>query len=194
MSKDKLNYYYNVEKKSIKDISIIFNKSETGINYWMKRFGIKKRSISEALYLKNNPDGDPFSIKKDLNVELAELKGFGLGLYWGEGNKTQKNSIKLGNTDPELIKKFIEFLVKILGIKKERIRFSLQVFSDMDPEKARNFWIKELGVSRAQFSNKVTVTKSGKIGNYKKKSKYGVLTVYYNNTKLRNILISMLPL
>ncbi len=194
MNKKMLLKYYIKEKKSIFEIAKIFEKSETCINYWMSKHGIKKRTISEAIYLKNNPNGDPFKIKKPNTLYLAELKGFGLGLYWGEGNKKNKNSIKLANTDPLLIKKFIEFLVKILGAEKKKIRFSLQVFSDVDPNEAKKYWLDKLRVKSDQFCKKTTVTQSGKIGNYKEKNKYGVLTIYYNNTKLRNILIDMLPL
>lgn len=196
MSIDKqiLSKYYTKEKKSVSEIARIFKKSETGINYWMKKFNIKKRTISEAIYLKNNPKGDPFKIKTPGNLYLAELKGLGLGLYWGEGNKKNKNSIKLGNTDPILIEKFIEFLVKILGVNKNKIKFSLQIFSDINPRVAKGYWVNQLKIKPSQFTNKITVTESGKVGNYRKKSKYGVLIVYYHNKKLRNILVNMLPL
>ena len=185
---------YFKKKKSVFEIAKSLKKSETTVNYWMKKYGIKKREISEAIYLKNNPKGDPFKVRKPINLELAELKGFGLGLYWGEGNKKNKNSIKLANTDPGLIKKFLEFLIKILGVKKENIKFSLQVFSDIDPKEAKQFWIEKLKIKENQFYNKITITQSGKVGNYREKNRYGVLTIYYHNTKLRNILIEMLPL
>lgn len=194
ISKQILSKYYFKEKKSVSVIAKVLGKSETGINYWMKKFNIKKRTISEAIYLKNNPKGDPFKIKSPDNLYLAELKGIGLGLYWGEGNKKNKNSIKLGNTDPVLIEKFVEFLVKILGVNKNKIKFSLQIFSDINPRVAKRYWINQLKIKPSQFTNKITITKSGKVGNYRKKSKYGVLIVYYHNKKLRNILIDMLPL
>ena len=194
INKEKLFKYYFKEKKSISEIAGILGKSENGINYWMNKFGFKKRSIGEAIYLKNNPKGDPFKVMEPNNLYLAELRGFGLGLYWGEGNKKNKNSIRLANTDPALIGKFIEFLVKILGIKKEDVKFSLQIFSDISPIEAKKYWIKQLKIKDYQFYSGITITKSGKIGNYKNKSKYGVLTIYYHNTKLRNILIDMLPL
>ncbi|MFZ2975631.1 MAG: hypothetical protein WA055_03340 [Candidatus Moraniibacteriota bacterium] len=194
INKDILSKYYLEEKKSVCEIAEILGKSETGINYWMNKYKIKKRTISDAVYIKNNPNGDPFKIKTPNNLYLAELRGFGLGLYWGEGNKANKNSVKIANTDPELIKKFIEFLVKILGVDKKKIKFSLQVFSDVSPQKAKKYWIDQLKIDPKQFYKKITVTQSGKIGTYKKKNIYGVLMVYYHNTKLRNILINMLPL
>jgi DNA-binding Lrp family transcriptional regulator len=192
--KEKLFKYYFKENKSISDIARLLDKSENGINYWMKKYGFKKRSISEAIYLKNNPNGDPFKIKNPDSLYLAELKGFGLGLYWGEGNKKNKNSVKLANTDAGLINKFIEFLVKILGVDRCDMKFSLQVFNDIDPEEARKYWIKELNIEASQFYKTVTITQSNKTGTCKEKNKYGVVNIYYHNTKLRNVLVNMLPL
>ena len=57
MNKKILLKYYTKEKKSIFEIAKIFGRSETGINYWMSKYGIKKRTIGEAIYLKNNPKG-----------------------------------------------------------------------------------------------------------------------------------------
>lgn len=194
MDKDILLKYYIKEGKSVSEIARILNKSETGINYWIKKYEIKKRSISEAIYLKNNPEGDPFNVIVPDNLYLAELKGLGIGLYWGEGSKKNKNSIKLCNSDPSLINKFIEFLVKILGVDKDKLKFSLQVYDDVDSEKVKRFWIQYLKIKPEQFYHKITITESKKLGTYKKKNKLGVLNVYYHNTKLRNILIKMLPL
>lgn len=194
MDKKILLKYYIKEKKSISEIANILGKSETGINYWIKKYEIKKRTISEAVYLRNNPNGDPFNVKVPDNLYLSELKGLGIGLYWGEGSKKNKNSIKLCNTDPALINKFIEFLVKILGVDKNNLKFSLQVYNDINPRDAKKYWIDYLKIKPEQFYNKITITKSDKSGTYKRKNKLGVLNVYYHNTKLRNILIEMLPL
>ena len=194
IDKEKLSKYYFKENKSISEIAKLLGRSENGINYWMKKYGLKKRSISEAVYLKNNPNGDPFKVKKPDSLYLAELKGMGLGLYWGEGNKRNKNSVKLTNTDVGLINKFIEFLVRILGIAKDDIKFSLQVYNDVDPEEARRYWINKLDIKASQFYKTVWFTKSDKSGTYKEKNKHGVVIIYYHNTKLRNVLVNMLPL
>ena len=191
LQKEKLKNLYIQEKKSSAEIAKIFNCSERTINYWLAKYGVKKRSISEAVYLKYNPDGDPFKIiDKPRTIEEAILYGLGLGLFWGEGNKRNKNSIRLGNTDPKLICKFIEFLVKVLGINRDKLKFGLQTFDDMPTRKTLKFWLNELkhfGINKNQFF-KVTVTRSGSIGNYKEKSKHGVLTVHFGNTKLKKIL------
>ena len=163
------------------------------IKYWMDKYQIPTRTISEAVYLKNNPKGDPFQFQTPETIKSALLFGLGIGLYWGEGTKADKGSVRLGNTDPELIKSFIRFLVKNFSIQKNDLRFGLQLFTDIEKIKALDFWIKKLKVSSNQFY-KITVTKSNSIGTYRKRSEYGVLTVYYHNKKLRDLLVSFLPM
>ena len=117
------------------------------------------------------------------------LYGLGLGLYWGEGNKKNLNSVRLGNTDPKLIKKFLEFLETVYFIDKRRLRFGLQIFNDMDSRRVLLFWQKELGISSSRFY-KVTVTPTRGIGTYREKTKYGVLSIYFHNKKLRDVICS----
>lgn len=163
------------------------------VAYWLEKHKISSRSRSEATYIKRNPDGDPFKLRSPATLEEAKLFGLGLGLYWGEGTKANKNSVRLGNTDPLLIKKFTEFLIKFFNIKKEDLKFALQIFSDINQELALDFWIKRLKIKRSQI-NKPVITKSRSLGTYKKKSKHGVLTVMYHNKKLRDFLINLLPM
>lgn len=191
LSKDVLIDFYINQNKSVNDIGKVLGCSPHKVAYWMEKYKILRRNQSEATYQKRNPLGDPFSLMEPRNLSEAELMGMGLGLYWGEGNKLNKNSIRLGNTDPALIKTFIRFLNKFFNINQKKIRFGLQVFSDIKPTEALNFWVKELKVDKLQFQ-KVVITPSRGAGTYKKKMKYGVLTVYFNNKKLRNVIISKL--
>lgn len=178
---------------SMQDIAKEMGCSLNKVKYWMVKHGIQSRSISDAIYLKHNPHGDPFKILKPASIEEAFLKGLGLGLYWGEGTKANKTSVRLGNSDPFLIKNFIDFLVGFCGINKKDLRFGLQLFNDISPEEALDFWQKQLKVPKDRFQ-KVVITPSRGLGTYRKKVKYGVLTVYYHNKKLRDILCEELKI
>lgn len=193
LTKEQLREFYIKGKKSTSEIAGILNISETGVNYWLRKFNIQKRTLSEAIYVKHNPKGDPFRFASPKNLEEAKLFGLGIGLYWGEGTKASTGSVRLGNSDPILIKTFITFLTKFFKIKKKDLRFHLHTFTDINLQDAKKYWKKELQIEDNQFY-KPLVTITGKLGNYRKKSRYGVLTVYYNNTKLRNILVSLLPM
>lgn len=187
VEKNILEILYHKQNYSVAKIATILKCSQTKVNYWLKKYNIKKRSISDALYLKNNPTGDPFCVNVYHIDDMSMLYGLGMGLYWGEGTKASKNSIRLGNTDPYLILSFIKFLAVFFDVKKTKLKFGLQVFSDLDTKIIKKYWMNVLGISSHQFY-KIIVSKTTNKGTYKKKTKYGVLTVYFNNTKLRNIL------
>jgi hypothetical protein len=179
---------YSFEKKSASEIATILGCSISKVNYWLKKNGITKRSISEAVYSKKNPNGNPFSVTTPLNKKEILLLGLGLGLYWGEGNKKNKSEIRLGNSDPDLLNCFIHFLEKRYVINRRDLRFSLQVHNDVVVSQVEAFWRNKLNVSKTQFY-KTIVSKSNKKGTYRNKSQNGVLTVYFLNSRLRNHLL-----
>lgn len=182
-----LQKLYIQEDRSMQDIADSLGCSLHKVQYWMNKHSIPRRSIGDAVYKWHHPDGDPFKYSSPKTKEDYKLYGLGLGLYWGEGTKASKTSVRLGNTDPALIEQFMEFLMRFFSLQKTDFQFGLQIFSDIDPDKALDFWTKRLKISKHQFY-KVTTTISGSIGTYRKKSKYGVLTIYYNNRKVRDIL------
>lgn len=185
LSKQLLNKIYLKEGKSASEIASQLNMSVSKINYWLIKYKIPKRSISEAVYRKLNPKGDPFQVKKLLDKKDFLLFGMGIGLYWGEGTKANKYSVRLGNSDPLLIKTFIIFLNHVYGVDKKDLKFGLQIFSSMNKNKSLAYWTKCLCVNKDQFY-KVIVTPSKKRGTYRVRNIEGVVTVYFNNVKLRN--------
>lgn len=192
ITKKYLENLYTVKHKSAQEIAKLIGCSSNRINYWLAKYEISKRTISDAVYLKHNPNGDPFKFTPPENIEDAKLFGLGLGLYWGEGNKANKNTVRLGNSDPALLNKFIEFLIKFFNINKKDLKFHLHIFTDIDVNDALLYWARKLEINRNQFY-KPFIAKSGKLGTYKNKSKFGVVTVYYGNIKLKDKLMDLLP-
>ena len=184
MDKNILDQLYNSEKKSMAEIATQLDCSTHKIQWWMDKHNIKRRNQSDATYAKRNPIGDPFKIRTNLSNEELELKGLGIGIFWGEGTKTDKTAIKVGNTDSKLIKKFIEFLKVICGVQKEKISYSLTVFNDSEPKEAAQFWASELSIEVKQLGKITIIPPQGK-GTYRNKSKHGVLIVGCFNSKLR---------
>lgn len=187
-----------VEKLYRKGLSMTEIAERTGweygkIVYCMKKFAISRRNISEAIYQKLNPNGDPFKIKKNLSSDERELLGLGIGLFWGEGNKASKHAVRLGNSDPKLIRSFREFLIKICGIKKDKLRYSLLLFNDANESNAINFWNKKLGLVSGQISSVTSLKPRGK-GTYKKKSMTGVLVIEFCNVKLKKEIDKMVEI
>lgn len=149
MNKDNLSDLYLNKKMSAKDIALKLGFSTNKVVYWLNKYQVPKRTISEAIYTRHNPYGDPFKIKKIRSQFDAILYGIGIGLYWGEGTKANKHSVRLGNTDPDLLLKFIEFLIEICGVDSNDIRYGLQLFMDIDEEEAIQFWLGKLDAKRS---------------------------------------------
>lgn len=189
--KEILNNLYINENKSAAQIAMILNMREGKINSLLRKYGIPKRTISEAIYVLKNPGGDPFSFRKPINYEQQFLFGLGLGLYWGEGLKVGKNGLRLTNSDPKMIIKFMEFLEVLFSVNRNKIRFSLQVFEDISQKDSLDYWASILNVDRKQFYKTIVSKVRGK-GTYTGKSKYGVLILYLNNVKLKRVLLKMI--
>lgn len=174
------------------EIATKIGRSNSGIKYLMDKYNIPRRSWSEATYVKRNPEGNPFKIKQILNKRETLLKGLGLGLYWGEGDKSSNNtSVRLSNTDPYLLKKFKEFLVKIYRVQKRKFGYSLLMFNDGNKEEAIKFWVSHFKIKREQLGKIITIPPQGK-GTYKKKSQFGVLTLTVTNKKLKEKILEQI--
>lgn len=89
-------------------------------------------------------------------------------LYWAEGNK---KDFSLSNTDPVLIKTFIEYLSEI-GVKKNDLRVTVRVYEDIDIKKACKFWARVVGISADKIRN-VNILRGKKKG----KLKYGMCRI-----------------
>ncbi len=179
--------------KSMAEIAHVLHCSIHTVIYWMKKYNLKRRNHSDATYIKENPYGDPFHIKENLNKQDQLLLGIGMGIYLGEGNKVIKHSLRITNTNPFILRLFLQFLFSICNFDKNRISTSIVCFNDTDPETARAYWSKQLKISPEKFGKITRIASQGK-GTYKRKSQFGVCTVQANNIKLTSWLRNQIEL
>lgn len=191
LSDDAIRELYVEQKLSARQISRLAGCSEMGIHHRLNKLGVEKRSISEGVYVRCNPGGDPFAFKMPLTAEDWRLFGAGLGLYWGEGTKASTSSVRIANTDPRLLRAFMDFMQRFFSMGREKAKAHIQLFTDIDVTEASGFWREQLGLEARQFTKPI-VTPSGSMGTHRNKSRYGVATLHYQNTKLRNLLIGEL--
>lgn len=93
MDKATLQRLYLDEKLSARQIADRTGESEAKVVYWLDKYGVPKRSISEAIYRRSNQDGDPFQVKTDLTPEEERLKAVGLTLWVTEGSLRDKYTV-----------------------------------------------------------------------------------------------------
>lgn len=76
-----------------------------------------------------------------------ELFRIGCMLYWAEGAKHQ-NSIHFSNSDPSMIKLFMQFLIECFDIEKHELKVKLALYETLhSKEEIEQFWLDYLGLS-----------------------------------------------
>jgi hypothetical protein len=75
----------------------------------------------------------------------------GVMLYWGEGTKAQKSTVRICNTDARMLAVFISFAVQFLHIEKSRIKLALLLYPDLDDNVSKYYWSEALGIPLDQF-------------------------------------------
>lgn len=190
IEEEKLRELYQ-DGLSMQKISEKLNCSLHKVAYWMSKYGLSRRTRSEATYLSFNPNGDPFSIREIKTIDDALLMGLGLGIYFGEGTKVAPHQVRVANTDPVILTLFIKFLIDICGLRKDKISYSIVCFNDSNVEDVVNYWSSIFSIPKEKFGKIVQIPPQGK-GTYKRKSQYGVCTVNVNNVKLKQWLLKKL--
>ena len=186
MDETNLRHLYLTEGLSAKQIADRSGAPEAKIVYWLRKYKIPKRSLSEAIYQRVNPNGDPFNLKLDLSPEEEKLKVAGLMLWVTEGSLKDKDKVYTSNSNPDLIKLFVEFLLRICRVEKSKIRLRVLYYPNMDltVDEVKKFWAGETKLPYGQ----IKLHTYQAIHNYRAKSKYGTGTVGISNIKLRAVM------
>lgn len=126
---------------------------------------IKTDSIKRA-----NEEG-----KKDIGrLSDRDLFMLGIGLYLGEGGKAFE-SIRLSNSDPEIIKLAIKWFYRNCGIKRKNIRLRIHLYPDNNIKDALVFWSKETRIPLSQFGKTMIDIRKDKLKQNVKKLPHGTI-------------------
>ncbi len=184
LSKDVIKQLYYKEKLSTIEIGKKFKISPWAVFRFMKRTKLRPRTIREANVNLFNRKKLSFSIRKNLTVKEQKLKTAGIMLYWAEGGKSLGKywSVDLANSDPEMVRIFLNFLRKICVIDESRLRVQLYCYSNQDIEKLKEYWYKITNIPISQFI-KPYVRQDFRV-EQKDRMKYGLVHIRYNDKKL----------
>jgi Zn/Cd-binding protein ZinT len=144
----------------VKDVQI----SPEHISSWRGKWGgsIKRKEKLEAIAYQKAKN----EVK---NMTNKEKLLFIAALYWAEGGKRDFN---FTNSDPKMIKIFVDGVRKILKINSDEIKVSIRIYEDLDRERSLDFWAQIVDIPKSKFIN-VNVLKGKKTG----KLKYGLCRV-----------------
>lgn len=106
-------------------------------------------------------------------LSQRDLFMFGLGLYLGEGSKTQGN-VRIVNADPGVIRGAVAWF-KLLGVKNEQFSVRVFVYPDNDLRACLQFWAKETRIPETQFQKEYVDRRMDKKAKKTGKLPYGTL-------------------
>lgn len=147
----KLGFGYGSIFRYVKGVQI----SPKYIDKWRGKWGgsIKRKEKLEA-------DACEKAKKEITSLNRKEKLLFMTALYWGEGGKGDFN---FTNSNPEMIKIFVNGLREILKIDQKGIRASIRIYEDLDRNICLNHWSKITEIPVKEFVN-VDVLKGKKSG------------------------------
>ena len=197
-----------LQGKSYSEIKRIINVSKSSLSLWLRNVPLTEEQISDlkekkeqsieryretmklkrlkrsSLYYKNQ-------VKKWIPLSDREVFIAGLFLYLGEGNKANRNSIGITNTDPSVIKFALYWIINSLKVPREKICISLHLYGDMDVERESDYWLKELQMEKSCLRNPY-IKKSLRANLDQKGYGHGTCGLFVYNTVVKeNILMAM---
>ena len=181
----KLNQVKNFYRRglSVETIAKKMRVSTEAMFYFFRKNKIKRRSGSDINKVRFENKKPSFSVKKNLTVLEKALQVAGTMLYWGEGSKWDGETIvDFANSDPAMIKVFLDFLRRICGVNEKKLRVYLYCYRNQKVKKLVNFWQKVTGIKKEQFVKPYIRDdyRSDKIG----KMRYGLIHIRYGDKKL----------
>lgn len=129
-----------------------------------------------------------------MNFSLRQIMG--LTIWWTEGTKAYKDkrwknvwvsNVDVTNTNPEIIKIFLEFLRKDVKITEERLKLQLQVHDGDNTEELEKFWATLTKIPKSRFNKTIIRPKGNKIG-----KSQGTCKIRYSDKPTYERLIKML--
>jgi hypothetical protein len=122
--------------------------------------------------------------RKKIKNSDSEEYAFGCALFWAEGNK-EKNTIRFTNTDPLMMKFFVDFLKKYFNIKSDDIKLTVNCYlnNGLTVEDIQKYWMKLLGLSTESL-RKFTLKSDYYSDTKSHKHPYGVARIVVHNTEV----------
>jgi hypothetical protein len=97
---------------------------------------------------------DEVEVQRKMIGKLTEKELYlsGLALYWGEGGKTQYSSMTFANTDPRMIRFFLEWLRRAICYPVGHIKIKLHLYKDMNIDDETKYWSQITGFGEDHFA------------------------------------------
>jgi hypothetical protein len=144
----------------------------------IKRVGLAR--MKSAQFKHNQKVANIRAVKKLAKRELGKLTKrdlwfLGIGLYWGEGDKSSNEGISVVNSDPETIKTMIKWFREICGLATKNFAPTIHAYPENNIAEEINYWSKLTGIPKEQFNKTQIDRRTNKSKMKKRKLPHGTL-------------------
>lgn len=180
---DEIKDLYYAQKKHMSQIARHYNVSIDAVASFMRRHNLKRRTPAESNGI-NFERGNPSFVRRPSLTDYEKrLEVAGIMLYWAEGYKSvHGNTVDFANSDPVMIKVFLNFLRTSFVIDETKLRVYLYCYSNQNVEELIRHWSSVCRIPRSQFSKPYVRTDFNT--EQKRKMAFGMIHVRYNDKKL----------
>jgi hypothetical protein len=159
-----------MDGKSLNEIASLLEVSKSSVSVWVRDITLNSKQQSDLLkrgkFDKDNI-GSQVNEKRYRELRLSyQMEGrikaqegstlhmAGCMLYWAEGSKN-RNRLEFVNSDPNMIKMFIQFLREELGVADVSIKVNIHCHQEDPSEQERigNFWLNLLVLPHSALKN-----------------------------------------
>jgi len=179
-SEKEINYVRDLRRagKSIPQIADICGSPKTTIWHHVHDIVLDDKKLSEIRSRQGGSVARKIeawnAAKKEADLLLLDKENRELiiavaMLYWAEGNK---RSFVFTNTDADMLRMYIRFLIKVLKIAKNDIKILIRISDPINPQVATKYWKNELKIK----VENINIDHNNK--NNKTKTLHGICRLY----------------
>lgn len=147
---------------TLQEIAAELDVSKSSVSVWVRDVEFDPRPRNRG-----HPAGPkhPMRLKREAEIEASRVEAaawvgsltardraiYALGLYAGEGGKSDEGGIVFANSDPVLVVAFLAWLRQEFEIDEKRLKGRLYLHADLDIDAAEVFWSEATSIPRSQF-------------------------------------------
>ncbi len=123
--------------------------------------------------------------QKEIPSKLSSeaLKLICSALYWAEGYKETTTLFVFANTDPDMIRLMMRFLISICHVPKDKFRGRVNIYPTLDIKSASSYWSKVSGIPIKQFHKPLLSVSRASKGK-RKTLPYGTFRIIISDVRL----------
>ena len=194
--------------KSYSEIKVVLGVSKSTLSTWLKDLPLSKQvknsNISRAkkIWARNITSYNKlrslkYQAEKKITidnyskeipvVDKKALFWIGLSLFWAEGGKREKYSVRFVNSDPQIIKTIMRFYREVCAVPNDKFRLRIYLHPNIEEKLGMKFWSELTGVPKSQFyRSQELISSSSKRKRNFNRLPYGTLHVYIGDVTLAN--------